>query len=95
MAIAAERVRREVGLPTGINVLANAALHALAIARAADAAFIRVNQWANAYVANEGLIEGPAASALAIGNLWRRMRCGFSPTAMSSMAATPSPPTAP
>ena len=39
-------------------------LHALAVARAAGAAFVRVNQWANAYVANEGLIEGPAASAL-------------------------------
>ena len=64
MAVAAERVRREVGLPIGINVLANAALHALAVARAAGAAFVRVNQWANAYVANEGLIEGPAASAL-------------------------------
>ena len=26
--------------------------------------FVRVNQWANAYVANEGLIEGAAANAL-------------------------------
>lgn len=64
MAIAAERVRVETGRPVGINVLANAALHALAIARAAGSAFIRINQWANAYVANEGLIEGPAAVAL-------------------------------
>ena len=64
MAVAAERVRVETSLPVGINVLANAALHALAIARAAGAAFVRVNQWANAYVANEGLIEGPAAPAL-------------------------------
>ena len=64
MAVAAECVRRELGLPMGINVLANAASHAVAIARAAGAAFVRVNQWANAYVANEGLIEGPAATAL-------------------------------
>jgi membrane complex biogenesis BtpA family protein len=64
MAIAAERVRAETGRPVGINVLANAALHALAIARAAGSEFVRVNQWANAYVANEGLIEGPAAQAL-------------------------------
>lgn len=64
MAIAAERVRLETGRPVGINVLANAAVHALAIARAAGSAFVRVNQWANAYVANEGLIEGPAAAAL-------------------------------
>jgi len=43
---------------------ANAALHALAIASAAGAHFVRVNQWANAYVANEGLIEGAAAKAM-------------------------------
>jgi membrane complex biogenesis BtpA family protein len=45
-------------------VLANAAIPALAVAKAAGASFIRVNQWANAYVANEGLIEGEAARAL-------------------------------
>jgi uncharacterized protein len=64
MAIAADRVRGETGLPIGINVLANAALHALAVASAAGARFVRVNQWANAYVANEGLIEGAAAKAM-------------------------------
>ncbi|HEY1863823.1 MAG TPA: BtpA/SgcQ family protein [Roseiarcus sp.] len=64
MAIAADRVRSETGLPIGINVLANAALHALAVASAAGARFVRVNQWANAYVANEGLIEGAAAKAM-------------------------------
>ncbi|MGL6020534.1 MAG: BtpA/SgcQ family protein, partial [Gibbsiella quercinecans] len=31
---------------------------------AGGAAFIRVNQWANAYIANEGFIEGAAAKAL-------------------------------
>lgn len=51
-------------LPVGINVLANGALPALAVARATGAAFVRVNQWVNAYVANEGLIEGQAARAL-------------------------------
>ena len=44
-------------------MLANGALPALAIAKAAGAVFVRVNQWANAYVANEGIIEGPAAKA--------------------------------
>jgi membrane complex biogenesis BtpA family protein len=63
MAVLADRVRRACGLPVGINVLANGALAALAIAKAADALFVRVNQWANAYVANEGIIEGPAAKA--------------------------------
>ena len=64
MAVTADRIARETGLPIGINVLANAAIPALAIAAASQAAFVRVNQWANAYVANEGFIEGAAASAL-------------------------------
>ena len=63
MAVAGDRIRREVDLPLGVNVLANAALHALAVASAAGARFIRVNQWANASIANEGLIEGAAARA--------------------------------
>ena len=45
----------------GINVLANDAISAIAVAKASNASFIRVNQYANAYVANEGLIEGLAA----------------------------------
>jgi len=64
MAVISEQMRREIGLPFGINVLANGAVTALAVAKAATAGFIRVNQWANAYVANEGLIEGPAAAAM-------------------------------
>ncbi|HLB79285.1 MAG TPA: BtpA/SgcQ family protein [Dongiaceae bacterium] len=52
------------GLPVGVNVLANGAIQALAVAKAAAASFVRVNQWVNAYVANEGLIEGPAPHAL-------------------------------
>jgi uncharacterized protein len=64
MAVITDRVRREFGVPLGVNVLANAAIPALAVAKAGGAAFVRVNQWANAYVANEGLIEGEAARAL-------------------------------
>ena len=63
MAVAADLVCRETGLPLGVNVLANAALHAMAVAVAAQARFVRVNQWANAYIANEGFIEGAAARA--------------------------------
>jgi uncharacterized protein len=63
MAVITDRVRREVGLPLGINVLANGAIQALAVAQAGGAGFVRVNQWANAYVANEGILEGPAAAA--------------------------------
>lgn len=64
LAVITDRIRRAVGVPLGINVLANAAIPAIAVARAGGAVFIRVNQWANAYVANEGLIEGEAAKAL-------------------------------
>ena len=63
MAVLADAVRRETGLPIGINVLANAAHQSLAVAVASGAGFIRVNQWANAYVANEGLLDGLAGSA--------------------------------
>jgi len=47
-----------------VNVLANAPIPAIAVATAAGADFIRVNQWANAYVANEGFVEGRAGAAL-------------------------------
>jgi membrane complex biogenesis BtpA family protein len=63
MTIMADQVRRTVSLPIGINFLANAAIPALSVAHASQNRFIRVNQWANAYVANEGIIEGPAAKA--------------------------------
>lgn len=63
MAVILDRVRRSVRIPVGVNILANGAVQALAVARAAGGAFVRVNQWANAYVANEGIIEGPAAIA--------------------------------
>jgi hypothetical protein len=63
MAVMTDAVRRACGLPVGVNVLANGALQALAVAKAAGAAFVRVNQWANAYVANEGLLDGPAGAA--------------------------------
>ncbi|PDT00565.1 BtpA family membrane complex biogenesis protein [Rhizobium chutanense] len=64
MAVVADRIRRELGCPIGINVLANAAIPALAIASASSASFIRVNQWANAYIANEGFVEGESARAM-------------------------------
>ncbi|MCW6508266.1 BtpA/SgcQ family protein [Lichenifustis flavocetrariae] len=64
MAVAADRIRLTLGKPVGINVLANAPIPALAIASASGAGFIRVNQWANAYVANEGLLDGEAAKAM-------------------------------
>lgn len=64
LAVVADRLAQRFDVPLGINVLANAAIPAFAVAAASGARFIRVNQWANAYVANEGLIEGEAAEAL-------------------------------
>jgi membrane complex biogenesis BtpA family protein len=63
MSVMADRVRSEVGLPVGINVLANGVECALAVAKASRAAFVRSNQWVNAYVANEGFVEGAAPRA--------------------------------
>jgi uncharacterized protein len=63
MAVMTDAVRRAAGLPVGVNVLANGAVQAIAVAKAAGAAFVRVNQWSNAYVANEGFMEGPAGEA--------------------------------
>lgn len=53
-----------VRIPVGVFCLANATLQSLAVAKATGARFIRANQWANAYVANEGIIEGAAAITL-------------------------------
>lgn len=73
MSVVADHVRREVGLPVGINVLANGAMTAMAVAKAAGASFIRVNEWANAYVANEGIVEGPAGRVMRYRS-WLRAR---------------------
>lgn len=64
MAVIAKALAAEVTVPIGINLLANGAVGALAIAKASGARFIRVNQWVNAYVSNEGFIEGESAKAL-------------------------------
>lgn len=57
-------IRDAVDVPVGVNCLANAVIQSLAIAKATGGMFVRANQWANAYVANEGIIEGAAAEAL-------------------------------
>lgn len=71
LSVVTDRIRRATGVPIGINVLANAPLPALATAVAGGAAFVRVNQWANAYVANEGFMEGRAGEALRYRSLLR------------------------
>jgi membrane complex biogenesis BtpA family protein len=71
MAVVTDRIARQIDIPLGINVLANAPIPAFAIAVAGGAKFIRVNQWANAYVANEGFMEGRAAEAMRYRSLLR------------------------
>ena len=51
-------------LPLGVNCLANAVIPAIAIAKASKAKWVRSNQWVNAYVANEGIVEGASAKAM-------------------------------
>lgn len=59
-----QEVRNAVDVPIGITCVANGAIPALAIAKAVGARWVRVNQWVNAYIANEGLLNGPAAEAM-------------------------------
>ncbi|MDE1991992.1 MAG: BtpA/SgcQ family protein [Rhizobiaceae bacterium] len=57
-------VRDAVDTPIGITCVANGVIPALAIAKAVGARWVRANQWVNAYVANEGILNGPAPAAM-------------------------------
>ena len=63
MTVVVSELRTEFAdLPIGINCLANAVEVSVAVATATGSSFVRANQWVNAYVANEGLIEGRAGA---------------------------------
>jgi len=64
LARAVDAVRRETGLPTGVNVLRNDAAAAVSIAAACGSAFVRVNVHAGAALTDQGLIEGRAFETL-------------------------------
>lgn len=64
LAVLAKEVTRLVKLPFGFNFLANGVLASLAAAKVTEAQWVRSNQWVNAYVANEGIIEGASAKAM-------------------------------
>lgn len=64
LTVVTAAVIEAVDVPVGVFCLANATIQSLAVAKATGARFIRANQWANAYVANEGIIEGAAAVTL-------------------------------
>ncbi|MFO0646978.1 MAG: BtpA/SgcQ family protein [Polyangiales bacterium] len=64
MTAIAREVRRAVSLPLGIQVLAAANREALAVALASGASFVRVEGFAFAHVADEGIIEASAGPLL-------------------------------
>jgi len=64
MTALAREVKRETGLPLGIQVLAAANREALAIAHASGADFVRVEGFVYAHVADEGVIEACAGELL-------------------------------
>ena len=64
MTALAREVKRETGLPLGIQVLAAANREALAVAHASGADFVRVEGFVFAHVADEGVIESCAGDLL-------------------------------
>jgi membrane complex biogenesis BtpA family protein len=64
MTIIARAVKAESGLPCGIQILAGANHEAVAVAHAASLDFVRVEGYAFAHVADEGIIQSSAASLL-------------------------------
>lgn len=57
-------IRSVTDLPIGITCVANGVIPGLAVAKAVGARWVRANQWVNAYVANEGILSGPAPAAM-------------------------------
>lgn len=64
MSAIVQAISERTALPFGINLLANDAVGAIAVAHATGARFVRVNQWVNGYVANEGYLDGQSGEAL-------------------------------
>lgn len=64
MTVLAMAVKAATGLPCGIQILAGANHEALAVAHAAGLEWVRVEGFAFAHVADEGIIESSAASLL-------------------------------
>ena len=64
MTAVAVEVKRECGLPAGVQILAGANIEAMAVAHAAGLDFIRAEGYAYAHVADEGLIQSSAARLL-------------------------------
>lgn len=64
MTVVGREVRRAVSLPLGVQILAGANLEAIAVAHAVGAAFVRVEGFVFAHVADEGLMDSCAAELM-------------------------------
>lgn len=64
MAVVARAVKTEAGLPVGVQILAGANVESVAVAHAAELDYVRVEAFAFAHVADEGLIQSSAAELL-------------------------------
>jgi len=64
MTAIARDVKRETGLPLGIQILAGANREALAVAHASGADFVRVEGFVYGHIADEGVIESCAGDLL-------------------------------
>jgi membrane complex biogenesis BtpA family protein len=64
MAVVARAVKAEAGLPVGVQILAGANVESVAVAHAAGLDYVRVEAFAFAHVADEGLIQSSAAELL-------------------------------
>jgi membrane complex biogenesis BtpA family protein len=64
MAIVGQEMQRTVSLPLGVQILAGANREAMAVAHACGAAFVRVEGYVFAHLADEGLLESDAGELL-------------------------------
>jgi membrane complex biogenesis BtpA family protein len=64
MAVVARALKAEAGLPVGVQILAGANVESVAVAHAAGLDYVRVEAYAFAHVADEGLIQSSAAELL-------------------------------
>ncbi len=64
LVAACNAIREISDLPLSITCVANGVMPAIAVAKAVGASWVRANQWVNAYIANEGFLNGPAPVAL-------------------------------
>jgi predicted TIM-barrel enzyme len=90
MTIVGVEVRRAANLPLGVQVLAGANAAAMAVAHACGAAFVRVEGFVFAHVADEGLIESTAGNYYGTEGQLERNAYEYSPTSRRNIPHTPS-----